>query len=572
MIMNRLKYIFYMFAACLFITACQDENFLDQYPLDAVTEPVFFKTPNDLKIYVNQYYNRGVFPIMDKARGDVGTDIYISETWVNPRFEGTRTVNSAPSLDYSTIRSINYFFQNYKKVEAEFDDYKQYVGEAHFFRAMFYYDLLRSFGDVQWTAKVLATSSPELYGSRTPRNIVADNIIADLDSAATYLTADKTNGAARINRWIALLLQSRVALYEGTWEKYHQGSAFEVEAADPAKYLNKAVDAAKEIMDSGLYDIYSTGQPQQDYNDLFALRDYSDNKEVMFWTKMDMDLGIHSHSKLYRMETPEGYGLTKELADSYLCIDGKPISKSTLFQGYDNLTLESQDRDPRFRQTIFTPDAPWKIQDDGTVTTFQEAYDKLFSNSSFSSATGYVRRKDYNAVMAYHDLNFEETPSIQFRYAEVLLNYVEAKAELAQITQADIDLTIKKLRDRVGMPNLVLGGIEVDPNWNFPSLSPVINEIRRERKVELALEDLRWDDIARWAAADELIVGKRPHGAKASQFPITPVLPVDANGFLDPFQAAVPNGYGFDVDRDYLNPLPQSQLTLNENLTQNPGW
>ncbi|HEY9489282.1 MAG TPA: RagB/SusD family nutrient uptake outer membrane protein, partial [Chryseosolibacter sp.] len=418
--MNRFKYILYIVAICLFTTACQNEEFLDKYPLDAVTEPVFFKTPNDLEIYVNQYYNRGVFPIMEKGRGDVGTDVYLSETWIDSRLEGIRTVNSAPALNYSLVRSVNYFFANYRKTEDDFEAYKQYVGEAHFFRAMFYFNLLKSFGDVQWVGEVLTTSSPELFGSRTPRNIVADNILADLDSAVMHLSADKTNGSSRINKWIALLLQSRVALYEGTWEKYHQGTKFGVEGSDFAKYLNKAVSAAQQIMDSGLYDIYSTGDPLHDYNALFGLRDYSANKEVMFWTKMDLDLGIHSHSKLYRLETPEGFGITKEMADSYLCVDGKPISASGLFQGHGDVLTEAQNRDPRFSQTIFTPDAPWKIEVNGSVKNWQDVYLNMYSNSTFSSGTGYVRRKDYNANMAYHHLNFEETPSIQYRYAEVL--------------------------------------------------------------------------------------------------------------------------------------------------------
>lgn len=569
--MKRLNYIFYIAVVSIFLTACQDD-LLDKYPLDAVTEPVFFKTPNDLEIYVNQYYNRGNFPIMDKGRGDAGTDVYISEGWINQRFEGTRTINSAPGLNYAEIRSVNYFFENLNKVEAEFEEYQQYVGEAHFFRAMFYFNLLKSFGGVPWVEEVLTTSSPELYAPRAPRNVIADNIIADLDSAATYLTADKTDGASRINRWIALLMQSRVALYEGTWEKYHNGTVFGVASPEVDKYLNKAVAAAEEVMNSGLYDIYSTGNPQQDYHDLFALRDYASNKEVMFWTKMDLDLGIHSHSKLYRMETPEGYGITKEMADSYLAADGRPIATSPLFNGYADVETESQNRDPRFEQTIFTPDAPWKIQTTGTVLPFQELYNDLFSNSTNSSGTGYIRRKDYNANMAYHHLNFEETPSIQYRYAEVLLNYIEAKAELGTITQGDIDITINKLRDRVGMPHLQMASIETDPNWEFPALSPIINEVRRERKVELALEDFRWNDIARWAAADELIVGKRPRGTTAAQFPNTPVLPVDENGFLDPYKNALPGGYGFKLDRDYLNPLPQGELILNENLEQNPGW
>lgn len=570
--MNSMKSFICLFLACLALTACQKEELLDKYPLDAVTEPVFFTTPNDLKIYMNQYYSRVNFPISGMSRGDIGTDIYLAETWINPRFEGIRTVNNAPALDYAPIRSINYFFENYDRVEADFEQYKQYVGEAHFFRALFYFNLLKSFGDVPWIDKILTTNSPELYSSRTPRNIIADKIIADLDTAALQLTADKTSGSARINKWMALLIQSRVALYEGSWEKYHNNTDFGVATPDPDKYFAKAVSAARQVMESGLYDIYSTGKPQQDYSDLFSLRDYSTNKEVMFWTKMDMKLGIHSHSKLYSMETPQGYGITKEMADSYLDIEGKPISVSNLFQGYNNLLTEVQNRDPRLRQTIFTPDAAWKVETSGTVKNWQDVYNILYTNSTFSSATGYVRRKDYHPNMAYHHLNFEETPSIQYRYAEVLLNYAEAKAELGQITQADIDITIKKLRDRAGMPNLDLANIIVDPKWEFPDLSPVINEIRRERKVELALEDFRWDDIARWAAADELIIGKRPHGALASQFPNTPVLPTDENGFLDPFKNALPAGYKFREDRDYLNPLPQSQLTLNENLSQNPGW
>jgi starch-binding outer membrane protein, SusD/RagB family len=567
-----MKSYIYAFLACLAFTACQKEEFLDKYPLDAVTEPVFFKTPNDLKIYLNQYYSRVNFPISNMSNGDVGTDLYLSETTINQRFEGIRTVNSAPPLNYSAVRSINYFFENYQRVEADFEDYKQYVGEAHFFRALFYFNLLKSFGPVPWIDKVLTTSSPELYSARTPRNIIADKILADLDTAALHLSADKTNGSSRINKWMALLIQSRVALYEGSWEKYHNGTDFGVESPDPDKYFTKAVSAAQQVMESGLYDIYSTGNRQQDYSDLFSLRDYSSNKEVMFWTKMNMELGIHSHSKLYSMEVPAGYGITKEMADSYLDIQGTPISVSTLFQGYDNLLTEVQNRDPRFKQTVFTPDAAWKIETNGTVKTWQEVYDILYTNSTFSSATGYVRRKVYHPNIAYHHLNFEETPSIQYRYAEVLLNYAEAKAELAQITQADIDMTIRKLRDRVGMPNLDLANIVADPKWDFPALSPVINEIRRERKVELALEEFRWDDIARWAAADELIVGKRPHGALASQFPNTPVLPTDENGFLDPFKNALPAGYGFQEDRDYLNPLQQNEIILNKNLTQNPGW
>ncbi len=139
----------------------------------------------------------------------------------------------------------------------------------------------------------------------------------------------------------------------------------------------------------------------------------------------------------------------------------------------------------------------------------------------------------------------EDEPIILFDYAEVLLNYAEAKAELGTISQADIDLSIKPIRDRVGMPNIMLASIAMDPGWDFPALSPVINEIRRERRVELALMGFRWNDIARWAAADELIAGKRPKGSQfGSSFALDPY-PDDVNGFMDPFKAQIPSGYGF---------------------------
>lgn len=559
----------------IILNSCQ-EDYLDRYPLDEVSSAIFFQEVSDLNIYLNQYYNRYNFPIMNHQKGDVSTDVYVYEGGTSDRWKGTMTIDDGDDdgydSNYKKIRSVNYFFENYKRCEADFDEYKQYVGEAHFFRAFFHFKLLTTFGDIQWIDKYLETNSTELYGYRDARNIVSDNIIADLDSAVMYLSEEKTDGCSRLNKWIALLLQSRVALYEGTWEKYHEGDPFGVSDPQPEKYLNKVVEATTEIMNSGLYDIYSTGLTGSDYFDLFGLRDYSSNKEIMFWTKMDMDLSIHTHSKLYRLATPYGYGLTKSMVDAYLCTDGYPISVSPLFQGHDSLLAEKQNRDPRFSQTIFTPGEIWKIEEDGDTLYWEdEVLPKLFSNSTYSSSTGYIRRKDYNPYVIYHDLNFEETPSIQYRYAEVLLNYIEAKAELGTITQADIDATIKKLRDRVGMPNLELSNITTDPDWEFPDLSPIINEVRRERKIELVLENHRWDDIARWAAADEIIVGKRPKGAIVSQFPINPGYPTE-DGFIDVFQVALPDGYGFIPGRNYLDPIPPGEVVLNPNLGQNPGW
>src|SRR5699024_9362028 len=272
----------------------------------------------------------------------------------------------------------------------------------------------------------------------------------------------------------------------------------------------------------------------------------------------------------YRMETPSGHGVTKQLADAYLCADGNPISASPLFQGYESLSIEKENRDPRFYQTIATPDAEWKIYED-TTQYWEELYSQLNTSSDYRSPTGYILKKGYDPRMEYHTPQFEESPSIIYRYAEVLLNFAEAKAELGTLSQEDINLSIKKLRDRVGMPNLVLSNISHDPDWNFPDLSPAINEIRRERRVELAAEGFRWDDIARWAAADELIAGDRPRGFYAGQIENV-AYPVDGQGFMDPYQTIIPNGYGFNLDRDYLDPISKTEIELNSNLEQNPGW
>jgi hypothetical protein len=529
---------------------------------------------------MNQFYKLPLLDYGDRGSGnyslmlfllDLNSDNMIGENF-DSRLNGTRTVpSSGGGWSYSDVRRVNYFLENYKQCQDKFENYKHFLGEAYFFRASIYYLLVQQFGDVLWYDKVLNTNSPELYDAKTPRNVVVDHIISDLDSAALYMDVVSRDGGNRLNRWTALALQSRVALYEGTWEKYHNGDPFGVQNANPSKYLNKAVMAADEIISSGRFAIYSTGNPNTDYYKFFDIHDYSGNKEVILWKKFDKALSITN----YRMilgEWPRGYGFTKGLVDSYLCTDGLPISVSPLFKGFTSLDTESQNRDPRYKQSIFTPDAPYSFNGVPYANWNEGVFSRYYTDPTLSTPTGYHMRKGTTTSLTEQNYGGEDEPIILYDYAEVLLNYAEAKAELGTLTQADIDRSIKLLRDRVGMPNLIINSIVTDPKWEFPTLSPIINEVRRERRVELAAIGFRWNDIARWAAADELIVGKRPKGsAWGSSFPLNPY-PDDPDGFMDPFKASVPNGYGFKLDRDYLSPLPQSELTINKNLTQNPGW
>lgn len=569
--------------ALVFMMGCQDQ--LNRFPLDEISSEDYWNTVNDMKLYVNQFYP-SAFSVSGSDRynhifaADLPTD---DMTYVEaePRLRGSRVVPATGGWNYNYIRSVNYFLENYSKSEIEFDQYKRYVGEAHYFRAHYYFDMLKEYGDLPYISKPLETNSDELFSARTPRNQVVDNIIEDLDLAIQYLPGEKQEGGTRLNRDIALLLKSRVGLYEGTWEKYHSNDVFGVPDGEPEKYLRMAVEAADVLIESGNYSLYDVGDPNWNYF-FFAQVDYSSNPEVLLWKKYDLDLSL-GHARQFQTATGSsgGVGLTKSFAESYLCKDGRPIFigegvKNPMYKGDEDLITTSENRDPRFIQTVFTPGFPLQIVGSDTVFFDRPSVDE---SAHTVNPTGYQTNKILNFDPIHHaslsTSGVGYTGWIIMRYAEALLNYAEAKAELGTISQADIDKTINLLRKRVGMPDLVISEITTDPNWSFPELSPLINEIRRERRIELVGEGFRWDDIARWAAADELIVGERPMGGKFNSNDYPELNPDEyklTNGYFDPLKNQIPNGYGFDVNRDYLSPISTEELTLNPALTQNPGW
>jgi hypothetical protein len=305
------------------------------------------------------------------------------------------------------------------------------------------------------------------------------------------------------------------------------------------------------------------------------------------WKKYDVGLEITHYLSQFLPNAGGDIGITKSFIDDYLCTDGQPISVSPLFMGYDSLALEAQNRDPRFAQTVFLPG---HLRTTGSPGGAEDLiFDKppLDGVGQWRATTGYCLYKGVNTDFT-QQMGAGWMGSIIFRFAEVLLIYAEARAELGIITQQDIDETVNLLRDRVGMIHMDLSNIVTDPDWDFPELSPIINEIRRERRIELAFENARWDDIARWRA-HRLIVNQRPKGVlyigsnlegtylsiDGSGTPsiiIGENLFVDNDGFVDPYQSQMPNGFGFNPERDYLSPIPSDELTLNNNLSQNPGW
>lgn len=573
----------------LLFTGCKKE-ILDLTPQDKITDAQFWKSSSDLQLYVNGFYNRmlptyngfstlGIYGL----DADQGSDNMILTSEYNRAINGERTVPAADAgWSWSELRNINYFLANYNRVQAAPAAVNPFVGEALFFRAWFYFEKIKAYGDVPWINIPLSIADQDLiYGARLKRNIIADSILNDLDRAIALLPTKALAQGQRVNKEIAMAFQSRIALYEGTWEKYHAGTVFGVNGSDGKKYLEKAAAVSEALINSNVYQLDNTGV-DFGYWKLFNQSDYSASKEIMFWRKYSItDNPAFGNNWVITIKRGGGRGITKNLVDAYLCTNGQPISGNNLYGGDNSLLQVVSNRDPRLNQTICTPD--------GKHTLLQSLPVEIFTLPGFTgaisdkTATGYQSYKGLNPdpVMQQNISNIGYTGLIYFRYAEVLLNFAEAKAELGTLTQADLDKSIKKLRDRVGMPNLTITAIQNDPNWEFPELSGLINEVRRERRVELAVEGFRKDDIFRWASANKRLLGWKPKGAKRDQwngaFPaaVLNVYPVDANGYIELYQniGAMSSGYKFNLNRDYLSPVPQNELTLNPKLLpQNPGW
>ena len=598
-------------SALIILTVSCNDGFMERYPMDKISDGYFWKSTNDLRLYINNLYSRADLLPRDDGWGSIGiygwdasngSDAQVFYQY-NTRMNGEGTVPSSgggwATGDWESLRNINYFMERYKSVEAlsSFDAVKQYVGEALFFRSVFYFAKLRRFGDLPWSSTTVTVSSDALFAGRLPRNQVVDSIMYDLDRAVDYLPA-RGSGAwtGRVTRETAMALQARIALYEGTWEKYHANGVFAAASNQSVKFLQKAADVAGALI--GMSE--SVGWPalhnvgvKDGYRDLFNQTDYAGNREMIFWKKYEA--GVNTNNWGRYSSNGAGRGGTKNMVDSYLKIDGTPVTP-----GYDDATLlkVAQNRDPRLEQTIQINDGNhFRWQSASPPRYFiAPAFDGW--DSEESCPTGYQIYKGHNFRLADArggDQGIEAM--IYFRFGETLLIFAEAKAELGTLTQSDLDRSINKLRERVGMPPLNMS-VATDPNFEFASLSPIIQAIRRERKVELAFEGFRVDDIMRWAAANELIVGKIPVGAKLAQwknFNFSDYLPeatpdverqtvfnervnaltTDENGYIKIFKNTLnggTEGFRFNVNRDYLYPIPTNELTLNPALKQNPGW
>lgn len=580
--MNKIKQLITMGLLSLVVVSCEDD-ILDQEPGDAITAEEFFNTAEDLEAYTNDLYS--VLPTTSVYMEDADSDNILGVS-ASERIRGVRIVptdRGSGGWAWGDLRKINFFLENYDRVDDE-EARAKYSGIAKFFRAYFYFEKVKRFGDVPWYGEVIEQDDEDLLNkARDPREVVMDSVLADIDYAIENIPAEKQLN--RITQYTALILKARIALYEGTFRKYHGLSDYE-------RFLEEAASASKELIDSGAYSLFTSGGEDQAYLELFS-RENQDMTETIL--AVDYEFGLRTHDLGYRMTAPTlgRWGLTKELVNSYLMEDGTPFTDQP---GYETMEFyeEMQNRDPRLTQTTAGPDFATYGSED------REPVDLDITRTGYRVIKALPPKgPQWGSGGSFNDV-------ILFRYAEALLIYAEAKAELGTLTQEDLDISINKLRDRVGLPPLNMADANANPDPYQESLysnvdqganKGVILEIRRERRIELINEGFRWDDLMRWKEGKKVeqpIEGIYFSSLGAHDFNNDGIYDVyvhdgDDSGAPDEVTSEIDinerpltggtsgnmllfEGGSFEEPKDYYYPIPIEDLELNDNLEQNPGW
>jgi hypothetical protein len=609
------------------LSSCQ-KDFLERYPLDNMSDATFFASPNDLKVYVNAFYPlfpryhfQSQFDGPTNITADANSDILIA-TGASGTLLQKGSTGQAPltngnwTSNYTWIRKTNYFMKNYQRVTPRGTDTKQYIGEGYFFRAWVYYNMLVQFGDVPIVTEVLSTDSPDLYKTRDSRNNVAKFIIQDLDSAITNLGWKNSQfaGVGRVNKEAAIVMKARVALFEGTWERYHgiKNTPFKVTGKNGDDFLKLIEPAVLEVIARQGTSLFSTGGPYNEpYNQLFSQQDASKTAGVFLYRVYDATQ-IVGHN-FFDNVVDANYTASRRMLEAYLDKQGNPQSISLLPLDQKNLTNLAANLDPRFKQTIWTPN---RGPQNKIIGLDKQALPSRYPmiNNAFSSnyAAGGLRLWK-GAILDANEWRNGSTDDVLIRYEEGLLALAEAKAILGTLSQADLDKTVNLIRNRVGMASMQLSAVN---SWSItyarnrsfdPSESKIVNEIRRERLVELAYEGHRVNDLKRWAVYDDVVNGWKPQGSHYQEFidyfnTVSLLITdgftasdaakckltqganfdIDAQGYINPYFKTPEfksggEGYFVEPGRVYLSPVPKAEIDLYQQkagvtLTQNPGW
>jgi hypothetical protein len=502
------KYMFYLTGLFILVTACNDD-FMERYPQTDITAESFFNSPKDLETYINGLYGQEIFYVRNNYDNDVFTDNMSNRTTQTTEYNmlrGSLNKENAGGWgeDWKRLREVNFFLVNAGKATGSQADIDHFIGIGRYFRAKFYISYLQQYSNVPWYNKPLSTVDEDLYKAADPRTLVADSIIADLEYAAANIKPDLGNRTA-INKYCAQLLLARFCLQEGTTRKYRS----ELNLGGTADaLLSKAAATAQAIIESNVFSI--TGSGADGYSALFTSADLSGNAEIILmgeYTEGRGD-GNSSFHGLYGE-----YGLSRTLVESYLMTDG---SRFTAQPGYAAKEYKDvfANRDPRMEATVQYPG----FCKPGTTVPYNWAIH--IKNGGYEAIKYYPRTLETLGRETWRSC-YNDLPV--YRYAEALLIYAEAKAETGALTQDDLDLSVNRLRARVNMPslNMAAANSNIDPVLaaQYPTVSGansgVILEIRRERRVEMALEGTREQDLYRWACGK--LLEELPQGSYISQ-------------------------------------------------------
>ena len=589
--------ILYSFIALLSGTAgCSD--MLDEYPLDAISPETYYNNADELRSATNQFY--GMFP--GAASGYTESADVVCIFNLPAEVQGIRTVpTSGGGWNWEYLRAVNFYLSHSVRCD-DVDAREHFDGIARFFRAYFYFEKVKRFGEVPWFDRELSSTDPELFRPRDSRDFIMDKILDDLTYAIDNISDKKD--LYNVTHWTALALKSRICLFEGTFRKYHGVPGYE-------KFLNECATASKLFIDNAPYAIYQTGA--QPYRDLFSSMNAIE-EEVILARDYDRSQNVMHEANANTLSPTYGRpGMNKKIVNSYLMTNGDRFTDQP---GYETMQYydEKQNRDPRLTQTVVGP-GYMRINSDAV------------SSPNFgASTTGYQITKWVTDASGDGYLG-SSNDYILFRAAEVYLNYAEAKAELGTLTQEDLEISIKKIRDRVSMPNIDMDAANANPDPYLCALESgyqnvtgpnkgVILEIRRERTIELLLEGFRYYDIIRWKEGK---VFEQPY--KGMYFPgLTQGSGDNRYDVFDMNDGTVGDKEKVDIciytgkkpsvknirkfyklgdefvltdgdkgniichdiekeprqwreDRDYLYPIPtQERLLSNGTLSQNPNW
>ncbi len=601
------QYIWFVLITA-FLIGCD----LEQLPEDTTSKPAVFGTAKGLELYSYSFYN--FLPSANNihtadamsdyaARRDAPTLLrpgaYTVTTTDVANASGWEVV--ALGADYNwgwgNLRNFNFFIDNCTDPKVPESVRNHYIGLARFFRAFFYFEKVKRYGDVPWISKALDVNDPDLFKARDPRVFVMDKVLEDLNFACANITTTNDPTRSLVTKWVAFALKARVCLYEGTYRKYHTNLNLQGTAN---AWLNEAVNASKEIMDKSGFKIYTGAGTDLSYRRIFT-NPTPIADEIMLAEVMSVSLAKTHAANWYYTSTTTGvrFNFIRTFINTYLNLDGTPFTNNP---AYTTMLFkdEVKERDKRLKQTIRLGD--YKRTTAGVAATV--APDMLYSYTGYHP----IKWSLDDTNVDTRDLN-DNSVSI-FRYGEVLLNYAEAKAELGTLTDADWALTIGALRARAG----ITGGLTtkptvVDPYLKskyFPNISdPVILEVRRERAIELCFEGFRFYDLMRWKRGELLEMEWNGIYVPALNTPLdlnedgkmdvvyfkvkpspTPPYPaIDVNDMVSgkPNPYRLSNGDSGEItwlktverkwqEKNYYYPIPESHRLINPALGQNPGW